>query len=175
MKSIILCLFALLIMTGCSYKEENKSLLSNIDLNSIETVDNNFIVSDFNYIIQDNDQIDIFIYEYKKEGISNIFVSEIKIESDDEQIINKLNNVLSSINNKNAIKGILYGPAYSIKFHIENDDYDMEIMMGTDQKNNNTFITIKVTEEDTQKYYFTMENEFTDEINYLINELNNNK
>lgn len=138
-------------------------------MNSIETVDNNFIVSDFNYIIQDNGQVDIFIYEYKKEGISNIFVSQIKFESDDEQIINKLNNVLSSINNKNAIKGVLYGPAYFIKFHIENDDYDMEIMMGTDQKNNNTFIPIKVTEEDTQKYYFTMEKEFTDEINYLIN------
>lgn len=138
----------------------------------IEKIDRERVITDFNYNIEETDEVKIWLYEYKKDGVNYIFASKTQIENVSDDITNEINSFLSNINGKNAVDGIFYGPTYSVKIEVINEDYEMEIMLGYYEDTDKGFITIEICDSTSQKQ-FTIRQGLTEDIKDLITNIKN--
>lgn len=131
----------------------------------IQHIDNSETVSNFEYVVNSNDIVKIYVYEYKKDpnSANYIFVSESELKNVTQEQIDSINALLTNVNGKQAVSGSLYGPVNAAKINIETSTFEMEILLGY----NSSFITIRINENGITRV-FTIKEGLTNEIEQLL-------
>ncbi len=181
LKKIIFSVISLLIIILCSIiiikyniSAYSKNVNSNIVFTNIENQlqpnDTKFIITNFFYNIKDTDNIKIYLYDYKSDGVNNILTSETQIKNIDDNVILNLNKLITKVNGSKGEYGILYGPQYTIKIQIISNNYEMNVWLY--QKG---YISIKVIENGKQTFYFTIKQQLSECTKELISIIEDNK